>query len=126
LYGRPSNPKLIAHPRRPRREDRLEVFSAKEKVFSDADESALSVIPSDRSTRFSIEGNRMSIESDTGDVHYIRFDFEDALFTSHVYKRNYHFPVTKKRRDAKIEYAYSKDEQTSWSRNGDNDLQLGR
>lgn len=71
------------------------MLSVKEKVFLDSDESALSIIPSDRSTHLSIEGNRLSIVSDTGDVQYIRFSFEDALFTSHVYKRNYRFPVTK-------------------------------
>jgi hypothetical protein len=69
-------------------------------VFSDADESALSIIPSDRSTRYSFEGNRMSVEPDMGDVQYIRFSFEDALFTSHVYKRNYRFPTMKPRIDA--------------------------
>ena len=32
--------------------------------------------------------------SEDGDIKYIRFGFEDALFTSHVYKRNYRFPIT--------------------------------
>lgn len=63
----------------------------KDKIFSDADESALSIVPTDRSTRNSLEGNRLSLISDDGDVQYIRFSFEDALFTSHVYKRNYRF-----------------------------------
>jgi hypothetical protein len=78
---------------RPRKEDRTEVLSVKEKVFLQSDESALSIIPSDRSTRFSLDGNRLSIISDDGNIQYIRFSFEDALFTSHVYKRNYRFPV---------------------------------
>lgn len=65
----------------------------KESVFSESDESALSIVPSDRSTRFSLDGNRLSIISDDGDIQYIRFSFEDALFTSHVYKRNYRFPT---------------------------------
>ncbi|KAH7379227.1 hypothetical protein DE146DRAFT_308450 [Phaeosphaeria sp. MPI-PUGE-AT-0046c] len=77
----------------PRREDRIEVLSVKESVFSETDESALSIVPSDRSTLFSLDGNRLSIISDDGDVQYIRFSFEDALFTSHVYKRNYRFPT---------------------------------
>ncbi|OAL07158.1 hypothetical protein IQ06DRAFT_299809 [Phaeosphaeriaceae sp. SRC1lsM3a] len=77
----------------PRKEDRIEVLSVKESVFSESDESALSIVPSDRSTRFSLDGNRLSIISDDGDIQYIRFSFEDALFTSHVYKRNYRFPT---------------------------------
>ncbi|KAF2030550.1 hypothetical protein EK21DRAFT_111864 [Setomelanomma holmii] len=77
----------------PRKADRIEVLSVREKVFLDSDESALSIIPSDRSTRYSLDGNRLSIISDNGDIQYIRFSFEDALFTSHVYKRNYRFPA---------------------------------
>ncbi|KAH7092232.1 hypothetical protein FB567DRAFT_576673 [Paraphoma chrysanthemicola] len=77
----------------PRKEDRIEVLSVKEKVLVDSDESALSIIPSDRSTRFSLDGNRLSMVSEDGDIKYIRFSFEDALFTSHVYKRNYRFPT---------------------------------
>jgi hypothetical protein len=69
------------------------MLSVKEKVFLDSDESALSIIPSDRSTRFSLDGNRLSITSDDGDIQYIRLSFEDDLFTSHVYKRNYRFPT---------------------------------
>lgn len=79
--------------RRPRKEDRIEVLSIKASVFSESDESALSIVPSDRSTRYSLDGNRLSIISDDGDIQYIRFSFEDALFTSHVYKRNYRFPA---------------------------------
>jgi hypothetical protein len=67
----------------------------KDSVFSDAEESALSIVPSDRSTRYSFEGNRLSFQSDAGDIRYIQFSFEDALFTSHVYKRNYRFPMMK-------------------------------
>jgi hypothetical protein len=69
------------------------VLSVKASVFLESDESALSIVPSDRSTRYSLDGNRLSIITDDGDIQYIRFSFEDALFTSHVYKRNYRFPA---------------------------------
>lgn len=41
--------------------------------------------------------------SDDGDIQYIRFSFEDALFTSHVYKRNYRFPLKQAKRQDHIQ-----------------------
>jgi hypothetical protein len=92
------------------------VLSVKEKVFFDSDESALSIVPSDRSTRFSLDGNRLSMISDDGDIQYIRFSFEDALFTSHVYKRNYRFPTKRAtRRGIVLPELYGEDFRASMS-----------
>jgi hypothetical protein len=76
---------------RPRKQERLEVLSNNEHVFSDADESALSIIPSDWSARTSIVDKRSSTVSDAGDALDVPLSFENALFTSHVYKRTYGF-----------------------------------
>ncbi|KAF2797877.1 hypothetical protein K505DRAFT_414740 [Melanomma pulvis-pyrius CBS 109.77] len=96
----------------PRYQDRLEALSVKEKVFWDADESARSIIPSERSTLNSTKKNRLSIDSIASDLQYIRFSFEDALFTSHVYKRNYRFPFMNKLRQPKIQHIGRRDPNT--------------
>jgi hypothetical protein len=78
---------------RPYKQYRIDVLSVQEKIFFDADESAFSIVPSDRSTHYSIDGQRRGDKSNGGDIQYIRYSFENALFTSHVYKRNYGFRI---------------------------------
>ncbi len=60
-----------------------------------SDESALSIVPSNMSSRLSMStdqtGRRDSISSNTSMV-YRRLSFEDDLFTATVYKRNYRSP----------------------------------
>ncbi|KAH7120845.1 hypothetical protein B0J11DRAFT_50555 [Dendryphion nanum] len=80
----------------PRDEDRLEVLSLKEKVFRDATESARSIIPSYLSSRPSVYSDTISIRTTrTLDLKYLPFSFDDDLFTSFVYKRNYRVPFMK-------------------------------
>ena len=67
--------------------DRSDLLSIKEPIFRDIDDSVRSVIPSRLSLKDSDADSLRS--TDSGDLWYIPFSFEDALFTSHVYKRNF-------------------------------------
>jgi hypothetical protein len=79
-------------------EDRTETLSIKEHVFRDADDSVLSIVPSRQSSRVSLhtlikDGDEASIRSSASSkFRYSRLSFENQLFTSFVYKRNYQFP----------------------------------
>jgi hypothetical protein len=83
---------------RPRLEDRTDTLSIKEHVFRDADDSVLSIVPSRQSSRISLRtltmnGEEASIKSRASSrIGYSRLSFENHLFTSFVYKRNYQFP----------------------------------
>ncbi|KAF2263089.1 hypothetical protein CC78DRAFT_581975 [Lojkania enalia] len=86
----------------PRNEDRVEMLSVKEHVFKEVDESARSIVPSRLSSRLSwisMDGaSTRSVKSVKSVLlNYIPFSFENDLFTSFVYKRNYRVPVTNKR-----------------------------
>jgi hypothetical protein len=78
-------------------EDRTETLSIKEHVFRDADDSVLSIIPSRQSSRVSLhtlirDRDEASIRSSASSrFRYSRLSFENQLFTSFVYKRNYQF-----------------------------------
>jgi hypothetical protein len=79
-------------------EDRTETLSIREHMFRDADDSVLSIIPSRQSSRVSLhtlikDGDEASIRSSASSkFRYSRLSFENQLFTSFVYKRNYQFP----------------------------------
>lgn len=89
---------------RPRNEDRIEMMSIQEPIFRKADDSVLSIIPSRLSSRLS--SRRFFFENDTAsfmsktsvksrlsvELRYIPFSFDNDLFTSYVYKRNYRLP----------------------------------
>jgi hypothetical protein len=77
-------------------------MSVKEHVFRQVDDSVLSIIPSRVSSRLS---SRLSIsDSETSSIRtrrsvvlkYVPFAFEDDLFTSYVYKRNYRLPLMRR------------------------------
>jgi Ankyrin repeat len=75
---------------RPSQLDRSELLSIKETVFHEVDESVLSIVPSCLSIS---ESDAASIESrGSADLWYTPFAFENALFTSYVYKRNFRAP----------------------------------
>jgi len=75
---------------RPSQLDRSDLLSIKETVFHEVDESVLSIVPSCLSIS---DSDAASIESrgSTG-LWYTPFAFENALFTSYVYKRNFRAP----------------------------------
>jgi hypothetical protein len=75
---------------RPSRTDRADLLSIKEPVFRSADDSVRSIVPSRLSH---IESDASSFCSSEGeDLWYIPFAFENQLFTSDVYKRNFRVP----------------------------------
>jgi hypothetical protein len=63
------------------------VLSIKEPVFRSVEDSVRSIVP----TNLSICSNdASSIRSfDDGELAYVPYAFEDMLFTSYVYKRNF-------------------------------------
>ncbi|KAL6708382.1 hypothetical protein ACN47E_002645 [Coniothyrium glycines] len=71
----------------PSASDRTEALSVKEHVFRSVDDSVYSIVP----TRLSMSSDdAASIRSfEDHDLSYIPFTFENDLFTSHVYKRNF-------------------------------------
>jgi hypothetical protein len=80
------------------------MMSIKEPVFRKADDSVLSIIPSRLSSRLSsrrvvADNDAASFISKTSiksrlsiELRYIPFSFDNDLFTSYVYKRNYRLP----------------------------------
>ncbi|KAF2728326.1 hypothetical protein EJ04DRAFT_101995 [Polyplosphaeria fusca] len=69
--------------------DRTDSLSVKEPIFRMIEDSVRSVVPS----RLSIHSDTASITSaENEEVWYIPFDFENDLFTSYVYKRNFRVP----------------------------------
>jgi hypothetical protein len=67
------------------------MLSIEEHVFHGIRESVRSIVPS----RLSISDHSEAASicsSNSGDVLYIPFEFENALFTSYVYKRNFRIP----------------------------------
>lgn len=90
---------------RPQSEERAEVLTIKEDVFRKVDDSVLSIIPSRLSSRLSITGSDWgSIRSNaTGNLRYIPFSFDNDLFTSYVYKRNYR-PLSNLRKSITDDY----------------------
>ena len=88
---------------RPSQLDRSELLSIKETVFHEVDESVLSIVPSCLSIS---DSDAASIEScGSADLRYTPFAFENALFTSYVYKRNFRAPKIRRlwrRREVEI------------------------
>lgn len=80
---------ISAH--RPRQTEREHLLTVKARVFGDSDASAYSIVPSMRdAASISSRTTRTTVTSELGeDIRYIPFDFEDSLFTSWVYKRNF-------------------------------------
>ena len=75
---------------RPSRSDRAELLSIKETEFHEVDESVRSIVPSCLSIA---ESETASIGScGSADLLYTPSAFENALFTSYVYKRNFRVP----------------------------------
>ena len=75
---------------RPSRSDRAELLSIKETEFHEVDESVRSIVPSCLSIT---ESDTASIGScGSADLSYTPSAFENALFTSYVYKRNFRVP----------------------------------
>ena len=73
--------------------NRSEFLSSKELVFTEADLSILSIVPS----QASITSSRKSIDSHaSAELRYSPLAFENALFSSYVYKRNFRVPLTRK------------------------------
>lgn len=95
---------------RPRNKDRQETLSTRDYVFKEVDDSVLSIVPSRLSSRLScrlsfrfskqfsvVNSETSSIRSNASSLfHYIPLSFENALFTSYVYKRNYRSPFQKR------------------------------
>lgn len=77
-------------------------MSVKEIVFRQVDESVLSIVPtrvsSQLSSRLSVLGSDISSSRTRRSIalRYLPFDFENDLFTSYVYKRNYRSHITKR------------------------------
>jgi hypothetical protein len=72
---------------RPLKSDRAEVLSIREPVFRSVEDSVRSIVPTNLST---CSDDASSIRSfDDGELSYIPYAFEDMLFTSYVYKRNF-------------------------------------
>ncbi|EKG22179.1 hypothetical protein MPH_00507 [Macrophomina phaseolina MS6] len=81
----------------PRPTERERLLAVKARVFDDSDASAYSIVPSmrDAASICSSRATRTTAVTETGDdIRYIPFDFEDSLFTSWVYKRNFRPPAT--------------------------------
>lgn len=96
MRKRKKNNKLTAA-RRPRPTERERLLAVKARVFDDSDASAYSIVPSmrDAASICSSRATRTTAVTETGDdIRYIPFDFEDSLFTSWVYKRNFRPPAT--------------------------------
>ena len=75
--------------------DRQRFIRKSEKHFLKSDESAYSIVPSHMSSRLSVStcGTRKSWSTSIEkEMVYHRLSFENDLFTSRVYKRNYRFP----------------------------------
>ena len=72
-------------------------MACKEPVFTEADLSVFSIVPS----RASITSSRRSIDSFAStELRYKPLAFENALFSSYVYKRNFRFPLIWKSRSS--------------------------
>lgn len=75
-------------------------MSVKGLVFVEADESILSIVPSCQSSRISFRSQAADSDScsvkSRKSLRYRFFSFENDLFTSYVYKRNYRVNVTEK------------------------------
>ncbi|KAH8730904.1 hypothetical protein GQ44DRAFT_823047 [Phaeosphaeriaceae sp. PMI808] len=70
--------------------DRTELLSIKEPVFRSVEESVRSIVPTSLSL---CSDDAASIQSfEESDLCYAPFSFEDDLFTSYVYKRNFRVP----------------------------------
>jgi hypothetical protein len=77
----------ITNQHRPLRSDRAEVLSIKEPVFRSVEDSVRSIVPTNLST---CSDDASSIRSfDDNELSYVPYAFEDMLFTSYVYKRNF-------------------------------------
>ncbi|KAF2111029.1 hypothetical protein BDV96DRAFT_650631 [Lophiotrema nucula] len=81
----------------PKREDRSEMLSVKQFVFKEIEESARSIVPSRLSSRFSyVSSDDASITTAKSvALKYKPFSFDNDLFTSFVYKRNYRVTLSK-------------------------------
>ncbi|KAF2088038.1 hypothetical protein K490DRAFT_65319 [Saccharata proteae CBS 121410] len=77
--------------RLPRQPERQQLLSVKARVFDDSDASAYSIVPSVRAG--SISSRASSSTEDSEELRYVPFDFDDSLFTSWVYKRNFRTPL---------------------------------
>lgn len=89
---------------RPQRESRIEVLTIREDVFRQVDDSVLSIMPSHLSSRFSTtSSDQASMRSSASStLRYIPLSFENVLFSSYVYKRNYRPSLLSKKFDSKI------------------------
>jgi hypothetical protein len=82
---------------RPHYEDRTDILTTHELVFREVSDSVMSIAPSRLSSRCSISSESFASIADNGPVHYIPFSFDNDLFTSLPYSRNYRpiTPITK-------------------------------
>ena len=77
---------------RPTSKARGKLVQQSEKQFKKSDESAYSIVPSRMSVSTSQTNHRNSSKSEE-ELVYRRLSFENDLFTSRVYKRNYRSPM---------------------------------
>ncbi|KAH7075170.1 hypothetical protein FB567DRAFT_610765 [Paraphoma chrysanthemicola] len=113
--------------------DRAEMLSIKEPVFQSVEESVRSIVP----TRLShCSGDAASVHSiESCELGYTPFEFENDLFTSYVYKRNFRvaqLPVHQVQRKPTIRHAktlieksaaYSDDTAVNCNTNQDLDIE---
>ncbi|ORY08788.1 hypothetical protein BCR34DRAFT_388378 [Clohesyomyces aquaticus] len=86
----------------PSRSDRADLLSIKEPVFRSVEDSVRSIVPS-RISAYSDDASSVR-SSGSRDLWYIPFAFENQLFTSDVYKRNFRVPKLRQlQRKAKVE-----------------------
>lgn len=75
----------------PRRRDRDKLLRVSEHTFQKSDESAYSIVPSKMSSKMSVSTRARDscISLESTEMTYLPFSFENDLFTTKVYKRNY-------------------------------------
>ena len=82
--------------------DRQRFIKKSDRHFRRSDESAYSIVPSNMSSRLSVSTHQTRDRPSTiveRDMVYHHLSFEDDLFTSRVYKRNYRFPLLLKAKE---------------------------
>ncbi|KAL1627509.1 hypothetical protein SLS54_002434 [Diplodia seriata] len=110
LAGQPANRTVLERIQRslPRPVEQKHLLTAKARVFDDSDASAYSIVPSIRAG--SITSTTTTSTEASQDIRYVPFDFEDSLFTSWVYKRNFRTPLVEQVPSSRLSFSRNRGE----------------
>ncbi|KKY27897.1 putative ankyrin repeat protein [Diplodia seriata] len=92
----------------PRPVEQKHLLTVKARVFDDSDASAYSIVPSIRAG--SITSTTTTSTEASQDIRYVPFDFEDSLFTSWVYKRNFRTPLVEQVPSSRLSFSRNRGE----------------